>query len=227
MLNVEYINHCGYIVETDNAVYVFDYVEGQVPARYLMSHKPTYFFVTTAESHHYTDAIFSYRKPVFLSYDVLASPFNNVYKMDVGDTFHTGFATIHVLKTTREGVCYLIKEKDKTILHGGDLNNWHWSSMSNKQEINEEETAYELALEQFQNIGKIDVMMFSIDPRMGEDYDKGARRIVELLRPQFFFPMHFGDNSSDLNEFYEWSNGVEDCKFFKPNYTNHTFKNIA
>ena len=37
---------------------------------------------------------------------------------------------IHTLKSTDEGVAFLVRVKEKTFFHAGDLNWWHWEEES-------------------------------------------------------------------------------------------------
>ena len=47
----------------------------------------------------------------------------------------------------------------------------------------------------------IDIAFFPVDPRLEENYYLGGEYFIESLHPEYFFPMHFGDNYSKNEKF--------------------------
>ena len=99
---------------------------------------------------------------------------------------------IRTLRSTDEGVAFLLKYRGRTIYHAGDLNWWHW----------EEETegyntamrrAYQSEINKLQG-EKIDLAFVPVDPRLGEQYCWGLDCFMKRTDTKRVFPMHFWDN---------------------------------
>lgn len=100
---------------------------------------------------------------------------------------------VRALGSTDEGVSFLINWGGKTIFHAGDLNNWHWQQDSTPEEAALAEAAFLSILADIAAIREpIDLAFFPLDPRMGEDYGRGAMQFVQALQPKTLVPMHFG-----------------------------------
>lgn len=224
MLNVEYLDNCGYTVETESGIYVFDYVGGQLPSHYLFSKKPTYFFVTSTDEKRFSDSILAYRKPVFYGGSKNVTGSIDVQKVEPGDILHLGHARVYVYQATRSGVYFCIEEKHRVIVHGGDLNNWHWSRLSTQRQIKAAVERFENAVIPLHRFETIDLMMFSIDPEMMQDYDLGARTVIKRFKPKYFFPMQFGESIHNLESFLNWTEQIASTQCYKPLYKNHIFR---
>lgn len=223
MVNVEYINNAGYVVETEKAVYIFDYVEGLLPSRYLYSEKETFFFVTSRHRNHYNESIYSYGKTVILSSDILVSPYRNVFMMEPGDEIHLGFAKVRTYESTGGGVCYFIQEGDLKILHAGSLNNWHWKDTFTPAESRFETHRFHEILQEIAVYAPIDILMFTLEPSMGEDFDCGAREALDLLQPLCFFPIK---TKHDDSRFFNWAMSRPITTCYEPKHDNQVFRNI-
>lgn len=223
MINVEYINNAGYVVETDKAVYIFDYVEGLLPSRYLYSDKETFFLVTSRHRNHYNESIYSYGKTVILSSDILVSPYRNVFMMSAGDEIHLGFAKIRAYDSTGGGICYLIQEDELKMLHAGSLNNWHWSERFTPTESRYEIHKFNQILQEIAIHAPLDIVIFPLEPSMGEAYDRGARDVVDTLHPLCFFPMMAHHDDS---RFFDWATSRPITTCYQPKHDNQVFRNI-
>ena len=43
--------------------------------------------------------------------------------------------------------------------------------------------------------------MFPLDPRLGQEYMKGAEQFVTRIKTDYFLPMHFGEEYGKANRF--------------------------
>ncbi len=94
---------------------------------------------------------------------------------------------VKTLKSTDEGVAFVVEVEGKTIYFAGDLNHWHWEGES-KQYNEEMANNYhkELALLP----GHLDIAFVPVDPRLGSFYSLGAKDLVETVSVDMLVPMH-------------------------------------
>ena len=131
-LTVTYIKHSGFLIETANSYLLFDYWQGKLPE--LQYDKELYIFSSHAHHDHYTKDIFKLenkcqRVVYVLSSDIKrASSFwkkaENVIFMKPHEEKEIDGCVISTLKSTDEGVAFLVKTEGKTIYHAGDLHWW-------------------------------------------------------------------------------------------------------
>src|SRR5690554_1089971 len=217
-VSVEYIHHSGYVVETKDAILIFDFVAGNLPRHYLESNKSVIFFVTHSHEDHYNPGIFNYKKQVIVSDDVRIPTGKNALIVKENDSLIIEGMPVSVFGSTDLGVSFLVKTSEATVFHAGDLNHWHWKEESTQDEI-------DIATFQFLNIledikgNTIDIAMFPVDPRMKKDFDSGARVFIQELKPTCFFAMHYSD-AKQLEPFRKWSENQKVSKIFIPSKDN-------
>ena len=138
-MNMTYLHHSGFQIETKHSVLLFDYYtqngmfdrvnEGDFP------HKKFYIFVSHGHGDHYDPAILRWadRAHYILSDDVeLPKDFKGEVtwvkphqKLTVDDL------EIETLASNDQGVAFVVKVAGKrTVFHAGDLNWWHWNGES-------------------------------------------------------------------------------------------------
>ena len=66
MIRIEYIQGFSYVLEYDKHVFIFDYVEGMLPSRYLKGDKIVHFIVSCLDEKHFSENICAYRKPIIV-----------------------------------------------------------------------------------------------------------------------------------------------------------------
>lgn len=219
MLTVEYCGKFGSIVETENAIYIFDYTVGRLPSRYLLSNKPKTFFLSRNDLDHYSESIVSFDLPVIAAYDFESNRLKNTMLVSPGDSVHLGYARIYALPCTRRGVSYIIKERNHQFFFGGDFNLWHWPNMFSDVQVHDEFVRYYSVLKEITNHGYFDLAMMTVDPIMHVDYDRGARELIHKIRPHFFMPLNF-DSNRKIESFYLWSKALEDTTVITPVHQN-------
>lgn len=222
-MRVEYIDNNGYIIETEKAVYVFDFVDGLLPATYFRKTKPLIFFVSNNNQEYYSEGIYSYKKTVIYAYDIPQDPYNKVFKVFPGEMIHLGFAKVFAEGTTRDGVTFIIQEDDKTMIHAGNLNNWHYQEFASEKRVEIETEHFLSCVKELEKYGDIDVLIFPVNSDVGYNYDHGAKRASRILKPKHFFPTQFR-RTNNIEEFMNWTKGEDMTTYHFPKYNNQSFE---
>ncbi len=153
-MNLTYLYHSGFLVETERCYYIFDYYKGTLPD--LDPAKPVLVFVSHSHADHYNPEIFSLLRKqgmgqvlALLSKDILkkrwppeltpcpveAAEAVNACPVPPGQipavkvTFHQSYTlpygvTVQTLHSTDRGSAFLVKSDDCVVFHAGDLNDW-------------------------------------------------------------------------------------------------------
>lgn len=218
MIQVTYLDHSGFAVQTDDALLVFDYYRD--PSRSV--HKildanpqlPVVFFVSHHHQDHFNNAIFemaqNHKRAYVLSNDVPAQAIPStldVAGMSAGDVIENlpGIARVKAYGSTDAGVSFFVTlSGGKTVFHAGDLNLWHWKDESDPKEVRQAEIAFDKVLHRIaEEVESIDIAFFPVDPRQGKDFGEGAKEFLATIKVEYFFPMHF------------WGRKDEACGFAK------------
>ena len=208
-MNVTYIHHSGFLIETNRFYYLFDYESGDLP--YLNTDKPIYVLSSHSHQDHYNSHIFSLLKNKGMKYikailsddieipkdvDTLQVSPHNTYELDKNLKLFT-------LKSTDLGVAFLIEDEELLIYHAGDLNDWIWEDES--EEYNQQMTTdyqHEIYILSKQlNNRIIDLAFVVLDPRQEKDYDKGICYYIENIETHIIYPMHYWDQPSIIDQF--------------------------
>ena len=203
-MKVTYISHSGFLIETKNCLFLFDYYEGKIPP--LSQEKPLFIFVSHWHSDHFNPEIFSIRHEkvhYILSHDTRKhlpagiSPENLCFmkpeeKLDFTLEDGNEHFTVETLKSTDCGVAFLIYYRRKYLYHAGDLNWWYWNG--EPEEDNEYMIrSYKEEVERLRG-RDIDLAFLLLDPRQEDKYCKGINYFIEEIHPKVVFPMHaFGE----------------------------------
>lgn len=192
MMKVTYLGHSGFLVEMDDVIFLFDYYKGELPE--MDPGKKLLVFVSHAHYDHYRKEIFSLREhpgPLcfILSSDVTAKTAPDIVFMKPNEEREILGCRIRTLRSTDEGVAYLLKYGGKTIYHAGDLNWWHWDGETEAYNT-AMRRAYQSEINKLQK-EKINVAFIPVDPRLGEQYCWGLDCFMKRTDTEKVFPMHF------------------------------------
>ena len=141
-----------------------------------------------------------------------------------GEEYKDETLSVRAFGSTDVGVSFLLQAGGKKIFHAGDLNNWHWKEESTEEEVREAENAYLAELEILaRRTDRVDLVMFPVDPRLGQEYMLGAKQFVDRFRVGMFVPMHFDEGYARANAFREYaeSRGV---RFVELTYRGEEFR---
>ncbi|MEG6520353.1 MBL fold metallo-hydrolase [Desulfotomaculum sp. 1211_IL3151] len=207
-LQIEYIYHSGFVVESNTALFVFDYFQGSIN---LKKEKQIYVFSSHAHPDHFNPVIFDWQRErpdiqYILSSDIY--PLLNPKQTTTNLTFLSPYEEkkiaelqIKAYGSTDEGISFLIKYKGNHIFHAGDLNWWYWWGES-QDEIENAEKMFKEEIEKIKG-AVIDLAFFPVDPRLEHNYSLGAEYFIQEVKPKILIPMHFGDDSKVIHQFAE------------------------
>lgn len=182
---------------------LFDYwmdSQALVESRFLASDKKQYILSSHVHHDHFSPELLTWKKQfpsiqLILSDDILhakKAKQEDAFFMAAYETYTDELLTVRSFGSTDEGVSFVIEAEGKSILFAGDLNNWHWQDDGNKEYSETAEKDYERKLAILQEAyPMLDVAIFPVDKRMGSDYDRGARQLLDSIKVGCFVPMHF------------------------------------
>ncbi|GAB6178781.1 MBL fold metallo-hydrolase [Desulfotomaculum defluvii] len=205
-LRIEYIYHSGFVVESETALFVFDYYQGSVN---LKKDKQIYVFSSHAHHDHFNPVIFEWQGErldiqYILSSDIYSqlSPMHtsaNLTFLSPYEEKKIGDIQIKAYGSTDEGISFLIKHNGSHIFHAGDLNWWYWWGET-KEEIEKAEKMFKEEISKLKG-EIIDIAFFPVDPRLEHNYSLGAEYFIQEVKPKFLIPMHFWENTEVISQF--------------------------
>lgn len=208
MMKVKYISHSGFLIETSESVYIFDYYNGTLPD--FDSKKPVVVFSSHAHHDHYNPEIFEMLKVLgitnffaVLSDDISAEKlpvFQNMLVVHGGcDYTLPGGEKIRTFYSTDEGVAFLLQTDEGTIFHSGDLNDWRWEGESD--EYNSEMAAkFCTEINKLKDI-HIDCAFVPLDPRQEGYTGRGFLYFLENVMADNVYPMHYWGKPEVIADF--------------------------
>lgn len=214
-MRVTFLAHSGFFLELETASLLFDWWKGELPP--LLADRPLLVFASHRHEDHFTPAIFSLAEGgrdvrFLLGKDIRLTERNRArwnlsddgaarcLSLGGGETVSPiSGVTVETLPSTDEGVAFLVSLEGKTLFHAGDLNWWHWEgedkAWNRNMEVNFKRYCEPLR-------GRhMDLAMFPIDPRLGEDGFRGARYFLELTDTACLLPMHQWEQFSFTQDF--------------------------
>ncbi|MGH0052582.1 MAG: MBL fold metallo-hydrolase [Sphaerochaetaceae bacterium] len=192
-MNYTYLGHSAFLLETETHLLLFDHTKDtpKLPS----DTKPLLVFSSHRHSDHYNPVIFSLAEregpTVFvLSSDIASTdiPFSctinpmGPYEEDIVEGL-----VVKTLKSTDEGVAFVVEAEGKTIYFAGDLNHWHWEGESEQYNAQMAE-AYHKELTLLPR--HLDLAFVPVDPRLGPFYSLGAKELVNHVSVDTLIPMH-------------------------------------
>ena len=192
-MKITYLEHSGYMAEVEGRILVFDYYKGTLPK--LPEKAKIYVFARHVHSDHFYKQIFDWQGRYtdihyILSDDIKAdAPEGRCTLIGPCREITLDGMEIRTLKSTDEGVAFLVRVGEQVIYHAGDLNWWHWEEES--AEYNEMMRCRFLhEMEKIEGEA-IDVAFLPLDPRQEEQYAWGFDYFMRHTRTGCAFPMHF------------------------------------
>lgn len=194
-MNITYIHHSGFLVETESACVLFDYFEGELPE--IPKEKPLYVLASHNHGDHFSKAIFAIDHPTItflLSSDIPETAKENVHLLNPYETWSDETLTVETFRSTDEGVAFWCKVDGKELYHAGDLNHWYWEG-EDEQWNRDMTQCYRAEMEKFS--GRVaDVAFVPVDPRLEQWFYLGADDFMKQADAKHLVPMHFwGDFS--------------------------------
>ena len=210
-MQITYIHHSGFLVETDHFYYLFDYETGQLPVMDVS--KPIFVLSSHSHSDHYNPEIFPMLSQLqmahvraVLSDDI--TPPANVDVLQVSPEQEYSLDThikLSTFRSTDQGVAFLIEEDHLRIYHAGDLNDWVWEEESNcyNTQMTENYRKQIQLLSAALHHQPLDAAFVVLDPRQEKDYDRGLCYFLEHISAKQVYPMHYWDDPSVIRRFLQ------------------------
>lgn len=208
-MKVTYINHSGFLVETNTCYYIFDYYRGELPV--LNRRKPVIVFCSHAHKDHYNPQIFDIldaqgggKVTAVLAKDIppYRYPKGDVECIRVRHDENyelPGETKLRTLLSTDAGVAFLVFCPEATLYHGGDLNDWIWEGEPEK--VNRQMTgSYRHEIQKLRDI-PVDVAFVPLDPRQGTYYAEGLLYFLQTVDVKSVYPMHFWEQPEIIDRF--------------------------
>ncbi|MGI6153899.1 MAG: MBL fold metallo-hydrolase [Christensenellaceae bacterium] len=202
-VKITYLDQSGFYVAVNGLTLVFDYCNnspvagktglsgGTIGSEDLRG-SSVYVFVSHAHGDHYNPVILSWQKlndqiHYILSGDV--RPGKDALGVVPDKEYQTDDFILQTLKSTDEGVAFLLDINGYTIYHAGDLNWWHWEGEPYPWNENMEKE-YTSIIDTLK--GKtIDLAFVPVDPRLEKDCIRGLDYLMHTADVKTAIPMHF------------------------------------
>ncbi len=208
-MNVTYIHHSCFLVETNRFYYLFDYQKGHLPEMDVT--KPIIVLSSHSHADHYNGEIFLLLTAfgmqhirAILSEDIEVPANINTLQVSPEMTYDLGSQQkLTTLRSTDLGVAFLIEDQGELIYHAGDLNDWVWEEESdsyNRQMTSNYRKQINLLSEKLQH-RQIDVAFVVLDPRQEKDYDRGLCYFLEHISAKQVYPMHDWETPAIIKTF--------------------------
>ena len=225
-MKVTYIGHSGFLVETKIANLLFDYFEGELPQ--LDVDFPLFVFASHAHHDHFNPDVLAlanqYKNVTYvLSNDIkitdemkdkyqlssvfvekqiifVAPAIRRIIPVVMGDG-EENHITMETIKSTDEGVAFLLRVCDRRIFHAGDLNCWVWEEDTVNQ-VNHMKTQYKRLIEKI-NGREIFLAMAPLDPRQGKYYKLSMDYLLNATMIHYAVPMHMWGQYEYIDRYME------------------------
>ena len=217
-MKITFLYHSAFLVETAQFYLLFDFYKAPLPK--LSPEKPLFAFASHSHADHFTEALFSetaaHEKTQFIlarsirptpkrldAWGVSDKQRENIVTMRAGETLTLDAGgvelTIETLKSTDEGVAFLLSWQGKTLYHAGDLNWWHWKG-EDKAWNNNMEASFRRNIEPLRS-RSIDTAFLPLDPRQEEFFDLGMDCVLSIADVHRAFPMHLWEHFECITQY--------------------------
>lgn len=207
-MNIKYIGHSSFLVELDNCYLLFDYYTGGIPE--LDTNKTIYVFSSHHHGDHFNFEIFKFMEKYktvtyIFSRDIrrkygkkILTPVNYIAS---GVTEVIADIEVKTLRSTDEGVAFIVQAEGNSIFHAGDLNLWIWKEES--QEYNSYmDLRYKKEIDKIRG-SHFDVAFLVLDSRQEEDAFEGFDYFMKNTITDVAYPMHYWNDPSIINKLIE------------------------
>lgn len=200
-MKVTFILHSSFFVELEGCCLLFDYYEGDIPQT---ADKPLYVFASHCHGDHFSPAVFEAtrawtQRRFILSNDIWESRVpeelrSSTLFVEPRRTYELEGLKLATLRSTDQGVAFLVEAEGRLLYHAGDLNCWVWDGAPRFQN-DQAAAAYREELKLLEGRA-IHTAFVPLDPRQEADFDLGMKYFFEAAGAKHVFPMHmWGDYS--------------------------------
>ena len=200
MAKVTYLYHSGFMVETTNCCLVFDYYTAGGKHNNIdlsaFENKNVFVFVSHSHQDHYDKEIFKWNnmgvRYVLSAECQYTEKLNNVTTVLPNKGYIIDGIAVETLKSTDEGVAYVVHADGLTIYHAGDLNWWHWNGESDEFN-NMIKEQYTSEIDKIKGLN-VDIAFVPVDTRLEDKYILAIDYIMRNVDIKKVFPIHFWED---------------------------------
>lgn len=200
-MKIQFVKHSCFAVTTPSVSLIFDYSRGELPE--LERELPVFAFISHAHDDHFNpaivDALKDYPSVTFIvSSDVpekdreamqkKASDDRKFVYMDADEQARFPELTVKTLKSTDEGVAFIVEADGKKIYFAGDLHWWTWEGESDEAE-EEMKQAFIHEMDKIKG-EQLDLAFLVLDPRQEDRYWWGFDYFMKNVGAKHALPMH-------------------------------------
>lgn len=229
-MEVTYIGHSGFLVETESSLFLFDYYKGELPQ--LTPGKQLYVFVSHRHEDHFNPEIFRLAgregpTKYVLAFDIRLTPRNiRKWGLEEGASGDAGNrpeglsgawreriltarahetyqlapdCRVETLRSTDEGVAYLVTEGTHTFYHAGDLHWWLWDG-ENPGWLGTMTANFKREVERIAG-REIEAAFLPLDDRQERHFWEGMDWYLRSCKVRYVFPMHFWEDCGVVERF--------------------------
>ena len=207
-MKIFYIHHSGFLVETQESYYLFDYVQGSLPP--LDMNKPLVALCSHGHADHYRAENFAALRQLGMkrvsavlakdirpgrypeATEVLRASANQSYVLPGGERLET-------LLSTDSGVAYLLTTAEGAVYHAGDLNEWTWAGET-EADNRRMRGNYRHEIDKLSG-REIEAAFVVLDPRQGADYAQGMLYFLKTVGAKRVYPMHYWGDDGVIRRF--------------------------
>lgn len=210
-MKVTYIEHSCFSVELEKVILLFDYFKGELPV--FDKDKTIYVFSSHNHHDHFNISIFQllsrypnvkhvfskdikrkFGRKFFNTNGVSDSVYGKIEFISSNQTFENLDLKVETLRSTDEGVAFIVTADGKTIYHAGDLHLWVWNhkSESNNEDMKEQ---FEKEMAKIKN-RHFDAAFVVLDPRQEEEFYLGFDYFMKNTDTDKVYPMHCWNDTS-------------------------------
>lgn len=210
-MQISYLFHSGFLIETKECYYIFDYWKGSLPP--LDPEKPVMVFVSHSHKDHYNPEIFA------LLQDMGMRQITAVLAKDIPEkryperresiaiikAYHSREyrlpcnTLVQTLLSTDSGVAFFLTCPEGTIYHAGDLNDWN-TPETPEQERKQMTGSYRSSVNKLKE-KTIDIAFLPLDPHLGENYADGFVYFLKNIKVKAAYPMHYWEQPEIIGRF--------------------------
>ncbi len=214
---VWYLFNSGFAVKHGGRMLIFDYynlsplkkhagLDGGVVEPEALRGLDVTVFTSHAHMDHFNPAVLKWSREVpgvryVMSCDINAGRTANVTTAYPNAAYMVGDVRVRTLKSTDEGVAFVVEADGIKIYHAGDLNWWHWEGEP-EHENKAMAKAYKAEIEKIKG-ETFDLAFVPVDPRLGKEYLWGLDYFMKNCGARVIFPMHFRNAYSVFDRLYD------------------------
>ncbi len=117
---------------------------------------------------------------------------DQTYNLDNGTQVDT-------LLSNDSGVAFIVKTKEGTIYHAGDLNDWYWDG--EPKLITRDLLQHIVPRSGKSRVCILMLHLFPLDPRQGDHYADGMLYFLKNVDCNVIFPMHYWNDANVIKRF--------------------------